>query len=233
MKTIYGLILRSVGTRGRVVAMGLLGLIAIVIAVFLRRADGTTVKNAADLVDQFGLSLVVSIVSLVVASAAFGSMVEDRTLVYLWLRPIATWKIVLAAYAAALTVVLPITVISLTATAIIAGGGADVAVGAAAATTLAVLAYSALFLALGLMTERALAWGLAYILLWEGVIASIGRGASRLAVRSYSRSALAKIGEVDLELGDLSLPIAILVPLGVVAVALAFASWRLGANDIA
>ena len=52
------------------------------------------------------------------------------------------------------------------------------------AGSLAVIAYGALFVLLGLWVRRALVWGLAYVLLWEGFIAVAGNNAPRLAMRA-------------------------------------------------
>ena len=45
-----------------------------------------------------------------------------------------------------------------------------------------------MFVALGLKLPRALAWGLAYILIWEGAVANAGAGLAKLALRLSTRS---------------------------------------------
>ena len=62
---------------------------------------------------------------------------------------------------------------------------------------------AALFVLLGLWVRRALLWGLAYILLWEGFVAIAGQNAQRLAIRSYTRSLLRDATGVDLFLADI------------------------------
>ena len=74
------------------------------------------------------------------------------------------------------------------------------------------VAYGGMFL-LGLRVKRALVWGLAYILLWEGFVASAGRSAARLAVRSWStRSILTQATGIDLELATISPFYSYLIP---------------------
>jgi ABC-2 type transport system permease protein len=41
---------------------------------------------------------------------------------------------------------------------------------------------------LGLKLRRALPWGLAYILIWEGVLANAGQGLARIALSLSTRS---------------------------------------------
>ena len=79
---------------------------------------------------------------------------------------------------------------------LVAGGRADRrrprprAGARSSSATLAVVAYGGIFTWLGLRVRRALVWGLAYILLWEGFVAIAGEDAPRLAVRAYTRSVL-------------------------------------------
>ena len=76
-------------------------------------------------------------------------------------------------------------------------------------------------------------WGLAYILVWEGIAAGLGTGPARLAVRGYTRSILTDRTGVDLELADLSQTAGMVIPLLVAAAALALAVVRLDRLDVA
>ena len=73
---------------------------------------------------NLGFTLLVPIVALVFAAAAFGDAREDGTLVYLWLRPMDRWPVVVGAWLAAITVSLPITVVPLAISAVLADRGA-------------------------------------------------------------------------------------------------------------
>ncbi|MDH5520248.1 MAG: hypothetical protein OEZ14_06925, partial [Acidimicrobiia bacterium] len=52
----------------------------------------------------YGLGFMVPILSLLFASTTLGQLVEDETLVYLWLRPNPRWQLALAAWAASATI---------------------------------------------------------------------------------------------------------------------------------
>ncbi|MGI9642018.1 MAG: hypothetical protein ACR2N9_04460, partial [Acidimicrobiia bacterium] len=100
------------------------------------------------------------------------------------------------------------------------------------ASTVAIIAYAAIFLALGLRTRRALLWGLAYILVWEGFISSVGRLPARLSVRGYARSILAGVTDVDLRLADETLAVAIIVPTLAAILFGAYTTYRLKNMDV-
>ena len=76
-------------------------------------------------------------------------------------------------------------------------------------------------------------WGLAYILLWEGFVASAGKSASRLAVRAYTRSVLSKATGVDLKLANVSAFFAVVVPIAVGIVWAALTVRRLQKAEVA
>jgi ABC-2 type transport system permease protein len=231
-RPLYRLFLSSITSRGRLISLGLLGVIAVVVGVAIRNEfDHTTawVRFAS----TFGLSLIAPVVALVFASATLGNPSEDGTLVYLWLRPVRRRQIATAAYAAAMTVVLPLVITPLAVGAIVADTGSRVVWGTVWANAVAVTAYCGLFTWLGLRVRRPLAWGLAYILIWEGFVAGASRGASRVALRAYTRAILSRLTEVPLRLSSTPLIVAYLVPLIVAAATVWLTARRLARTDVA
>ena len=235
MQLSYGIVLRQLITRGRVVALGMVGIVVVLVSALVGAADDRSdpVETGVRLISDLGFTTLVPIVALVFASAALGDMREDGTLVYLWLRPMDRWPIVVGAWLAAITVSLPLTLVPLVASSVALDGGSDLVVATAVAGVVGVLAYSALFVLVGLVLKNAIVWGLGYVLIWEGIVAAFGSFAARLAIRGYTRSIITSITEVDLDLGDLSLAAGILVPLVASVVALALGSYRLRVMDVA
>ncbi|MCD9623720.1 hypothetical protein [Rhabdothermincola salaria] len=231
---IYRLLLRTQVNRGRVLALLAIGAVGIVVSI----AIGSTtsfepVERGARFVNAFGLSLLVPVTALVFAAASLGDLDEDGTLVYLWLRPVRRSRIVVAAAASSLTVAWPLVVVPLAVAAWATGGGADLVVGTVVATTLALTAYTGLFCALGLRVRRSLVWGLLYIFIWEGFIATANDTAARLAVRTYARSALSDIADVTLSFAAVASPYRWVVPPLVGVAALVYATRRLSRQDVA
>jgi hypothetical protein len=71
------------------------------------------------------------------------------------------------------------------------------------------------------------------VLVWEGIVAAFGSFAAKLAVRGYTRSIITARTGVDLDLGDLSLGVAVVVPLVAAVAALVAASFRLRRMEVA
>ncbi len=233
MTTLYRTFLATQVTKGRLAGLGALGALAVLLGVAVGAGDRTDpVTGGIGLVSSYGLALFVPVTTLVFASAVLGEPNEDGTLVYLWLRPVARWRLVAVAVAAALTVALPLVVLPMTLAAAATGAGAGLVVATLVATSLATLAYAGVFTWLGLRARRALLWGLAYILVWEGFVARAGGTASLLAIRAHARSLLARLADGPPDLVEVSLATSIAVPLAAATVALALTVRRLSHQDV-
>jgi ABC-2 type transport system permease protein len=231
---LYRLMLRTAVTRARVLSIGALGLLGVIVGAAIGHAqEYDRTHRAAQFIHAFGLSLLVPVATLVFASAVLGDPSEDGTLVYLWLRPVARWRITAAGAVAAFSVTWPVVTVPLAVAAALAGQDASLVVGTVAAVTVIMTAYIGLFLALGLRVKRALMWGLLYIFIWEGFVATANVTAARLAVRTYGRSVLEQISHTHLKPTDITSPWSWIVPPLVGLVALAYATRRLSRQDVA
>jgi ABC-2 type transport system permease protein len=223
MIPIFRLILRTQLTKGRAAALGAVGALGVLIGVAVGRGTSSfeRLDAAYGFIGSYGLGLLVPITALVFAAAALGDPAEDGTLVYLWHRPVPRTQLALAALAAAIAIAVPFGVVPTVIAAAATGVQTSLVTASAAASLLAVAAYSAIFLCLGLVVRRALAWGLAYVLIWEGFVARSGTGPARLSVLVYARSLLADLAGHDPPRLAASVPFAIAVPLVLAALAVA------------
>jgi len=230
----YRVLVRQLLTVGRGAALAALAAAVILVSWAVGASDSTNpVEDALRVIVDVGFTVMVPIVALVFATAALGDMREDGTLVYLWLRPMQRWPVVVGACTAAFTISVPFTVVPVTIAAAATDGGSDLVYGAMIAGLVGVMAYTALFVLLGLLVKNAVVWGLAYILVWEGIAAGFGTFAARIAVRGYTRSILTDKVGIELELDDVGLTAGIVVPLLIALGAIILGSWRLSRLEVA
>jgi ABC-2 type transport system permease protein len=177
--------LRGLLGRRRMILMLLLVSVPILVGILIRIAGGS--RETSQLLDALVIRTVLPLVALIIGTSAIGSEIEDGTLVYLLVKPIARWrtalsKLVVAAGLSAVLVVPPMVI-----TGLLVSGGDGAALGTtfgyALAGLVGVMAYAAAFTALGALTSRALIVGLVYVLLWEGVLAGLLEGTRFLSVR--------------------------------------------------
>lgn len=177
--------LRGLLGRRRLLLMLLLVALPVAVAVLIRIAGGS--RDAPEILDTLVIRTVLPLVALVIGTAAIGSEIEDGTAVFLLVKPIARWRIALAKLlvASGLTLVLVVPPVVVTGVLVAGASTASLSVtfGFALATIAGGAAYASVFTALGALTSRALILGLAYTLLWEGVLAGLLEGTRFLSIR--------------------------------------------------
>lgn len=229
---VYRLTVRQLVTRARLVGLIALGVIVVALAAAVGQADDATDADIVRVISEVGFTLVVPIVALVFAAASLGDLRDDQTLVYLWLRPMDRWPVVVGAWLAAITISLPLTVIPLAIAAIVVDIGSGLLGATVLAAVVGVIAYAAVFVLAGLLLKNAIVWGVGYVLVWEGIVASFGSFPARLSIRGYTRSILTSQTGIDLDLGDLGTAAGTIIPILIAAASLAAASWRLRTMEI-
>jgi ABC-2 type transport system permease protein len=194
VRSVYTLSIRQLlGWRRLLVLLGLAAIPLIPAAINAASASPWYVWDADRvLLDHLLAAAILPLVTLTIATAAFGNELEDKTLANLTLTPIRRGRIVLAKLAAVLTVALPFVVGSALASVLLGYAGADfqgsgkAAVAAAVAFAVGVAVYSAVFLWLGLVTSHPLGFGLLYVFVWEGLFATFVSGIRYLSIRQYT-----------------------------------------------
>src|SRR4029079_7572909 len=85
---LHRLVLRTQVSVPRLPGIATLSGCAILIGVFARYADDPG-QAAVDGIASYGLAILVPLAALWLGTSALGDLVEDRLLVYLWLKPVS------------------------------------------------------------------------------------------------------------------------------------------------
>jgi ABC-type transport system involved in multi-copper enzyme maturation permease subunit len=192
MREVFWISARQLTGKWRLLIMAALAAVPVVSAVIQRLSDEGPV-SASDidsvLINGLLTSAIMPLIVLGVATAAFANEVEDRTLSNLTLTPVSRWRIVLPKLASAIAVAAPAPLAAgLISLSLLLGGqdssGASmVALGAGLFVGIAV--YAAVFLWVGLLTTRALWFGLLYVFLWEGLFSQFVAGIRYVSIKQY------------------------------------------------
>jgi ABC-2 type transport system permease protein len=185
--------------------------------------------------DQLMVQTVLPLVALIFGTGALGSELEDGTIVYLLSKPGHRGRIVLAKglVAAGLTAALVVPATLLTG-AIVATTEPDIlgpTLAYAVAVAVGGTAYALGFMTLSSITSRALAVGLGYVLLWEGVLAGLLPGTQTFSVRQATLGLADMLGAKGIS--DPLDPTSSVAVLTVVIVgSLLLGSWRLSRYEL-
>ena len=229
----HSVLLKQLITKGRLIGIAIVGVLPILLGWVIGAQSYDPLEAGVGFVSYMGLSILVPIVALIFASASLGDTREDGTLVYLWLRPISRLSVSTGAWAASVTIALPLTVIPMTVSALLLDAGNSVVTATIITSILAVVAYSGLFVTLGLIVKNPVLWGLAYIFIWEAIVASFAKPAAALAVSGYSRAIITGRTNIEFDyLFDPSQSVSILMLIIITTAGIAFSSVRLNRLEV-
>ena len=225
----------TVGTRGRIIASvgGVLFFVAF--ALILDTSVLDQEESALEIVVGSYFLLLLPLMTVSNASLAFGSAVQDDTLVYVWLRPISRWKLALAHVAATIAALVPMIVALSLSTFLFDASPAYVG-GVALASLLMAVGYTGPVVALGIKFKRASMMALTYVILVETILGGL-EFVGRISIRNYGVSLFTHLADVST--ADISLstqPSAltcVVVLLAVGAAGTALATWFLKQADVA
>jgi ABC-2 type transport system permease protein len=162
-----------------------------------------------------------------------GAEIDDGSVVHLLATPVPRSTVILTKFAvgAGLTMIFA-AVPELLAGLIATGGVTRLAIGVFAGALVGSVIYNALFVMISVLTTRAIAVGLLYLLVWESLLSNVVGGVRVLSVEQYSlgiANSIARDTNLDAHLG---LATAVIMGALVTVVTLALAIRRLAAFSL-
>jgi ABC-2 type transport system permease protein len=230
--TIASITARGLLGRRRFLALLLLPTALVGLAVLANFAAGRGEDWASTVLVGLGFGVVVPLVALIIGTGVVGAEIDDGTLAHILAKPVPRWQIV----ATKLVVAVVVTVVAAVPAMFVAGtlaGGTRVGVGLAVGSALAVTAYCALFVAMSLVTSRPVLIGLAYVLLWEGMLGSVISGTQVLSVGQYGIAVADAVADTSMLTGQVSVPVSLILALVFTAGATVLAIDRLKSYTLA
>jgi ABC-2 type transport system permease protein len=202
--------------------------VLLALCVLLALTLDNTSEFSVDLLQMFGLAVIVPLVSLLAATGALSSEIDDGSIVYLLSKPIKRSTIILTKTLVAIAVILVLGALPM----FVAGLVLDVhdpqtAVAFGIGSLVAGIAYTGIFIALSVMSGNAVTIGLIYALLWEGVMGQYVDGAKTLSIQQWSLAVIHKLTDSPDVSSAVKLPIATILLLAVVIIGLSLAITRL------
>lgn len=185
---IAGVTVRSLLGRRRSLLMLLLAGTPVLLGLLVR-ANHSQVANVGPTLDGFVVRVVLPLIALVFGTAALGAELDDGTAIHVLTKPINRWTIVVAKTLVAGTLTALLVVPSTVLGGLLLGSAEapnlDVTFAFALANLIGSYLYVSIFLTLSVATSRGLIIGLAYALIWEGVVAGLLPGSQIFSVREY------------------------------------------------
>lgn len=180
------------------------------------------------------IATLLPITVLILATGALGNEVEDQTLPYLTLKPISRLRIVVDKFVATLLVATPLILLGLLISYLLVFRGESgdnlIYLWSMFASAIAgIAAYSAVFLLVSLLINRALLAGITYALVWESLLGRYLPGLRLVSIRHYTESIfVGLLDDPDIALSDATSVVASVITIvAVVIISIVLATWRL------
>ncbi|PSL02392.1 ABC-2 type transport system permease protein [Haloactinopolyspora alba] len=223
--TVVGLTGRALFGGRRVLLLLTMSLVLVALASVLRLTVGVDHEVTADFLGSVAIGALVPLFGLIVGTGVISPEIDDGSIVYLLSKPLPRPTIVLSKLVVAVSAtVVFATVPTFVAGVVMSGGTGQIALGYAAAALVASVAYSAIFLLLAVVTKHAVVYGLAYALIWEGLIGGYVPGARTLSVQQWALSVTESVARP----GTVSSDVALGTALVLLVVATVAATWYAG-----
>ena len=224
--------LRATLGRKRALVFTLVPIVLLLITVTLKLVAVSPVWPA-EFLGTFGLSVVLPLTALVIGTSVLGAEIDDGSVIHLLATPVSRTSVVASKFAAAVALTIMFGAIpEFLAAAIARGFDGKLALGLLAGALIASVAYNAVFVMLSVLTTRAIAVGLLYLLVWEGLLGNLIGGVRLLSIGQYSLSIANSIAKTSALNSHLTSGTAIVMAAVVTFATLAVAARRLSAFSV-
>jgi ABC-2 type transport system permease protein len=179
--------------------------------------------------------LVLALTALIVGGSVLGAEIEDGSIMHLLATPVSRRTVILSKYVVAVALTMAFAAVpEYVAGAIATGAASSLAIGLFVGALAGSVVYNALFvMATAVFSpSRALAIGLLYVLLWEGLLAGLVPGVALLSANHYSLAVANSIANNSALHANLTVGTGVGMGLAVTIAALVLAVNRLSAFSI-
>jgi ABC-2 type transport system permease protein len=214
------------------VVFALIPLVLIAVSALLKLVAKSPVWPA-EFLGVFGFSVVLPLTALIIGTSVLGAEIDDGSVIHLLATPVSRLSVVFSKFVAAVILTVLFGAIPEFLAAVVAKGPADkLGFGLLTGALIASVAYNAFFVLLSVLTTRAIAVGLLYLLVWEGLLGNLIGGVRVLSIGQYSVSVANSIVHASALNAHLSLSTAIVMAAVVTLGTLALATRRLSSYSI-
>jgi ABC-2 type transport system permease protein len=219
--------------RKRALLFALPPLVLLFVTIALKLGHAERATWPADIVGDFGFTVVLPLTALIIGTSVLGAEIDDGSVIHLLATPVPRWVVIGSKYVVATVLTMIFAAVpELLAGMIATGGATKLAIGVFVGALAGSVMYNAIFVMLSVVTTRAIAVGLGYVLVWEALLTNFVSGARLLSIGQYS---LGVAGSIATNVGlnpQINLGTAVVMGVIVTAVALVVAARRLASFSL-
>jgi ABC-2 type transport system permease protein len=184
---IASITVRATLGRRRALLFAIPAVILIALTLVLRASHPAQQASWPDQVlGDFGFSVLLPLTALIVGTGVLGAEIEDGSAIHLLATPVRRASIVMTKFAVAAALTMAFAAVPELIAGLLAPGTAKLGVALFVGALVGSVIYTAVFVMASVLTTRAIAVGLLYVLIWEGLLGNLVGGARILSIAHYS-----------------------------------------------
>jgi ABC-2 type transport system permease protein len=184
--TIAGITLRATLGRRRALLFAIPPIVLIGITIVLRAGHPPNDQWEYMILGDFGFSVLLPLTALIIGTSVLGAEVDDGSIVHLLATPVSRASVILTKFVVAAVLTMAFTAIPELIAGMISPSGSKLAIALFVGALAGSVVYSAIFVMASALTSRAVAVGLLYVLIWEGLLSNIIGGVRILSAGHYA-----------------------------------------------
>ena len=203
-RTVASITLRATMGRRRALVFAIPPLILVLVTALLKAANPERADWPSLILGSFGLAVVLPLTALIIGTSVLGAEIDDGSVVHLLATPVPRSTVILSKFAVAAGLTVLFAAVPELLAGLIATGPSRLAAGLFLGAVVGSVIYNALFVMISVLTTRAIAVGLLYLLVWESLLSNVVSGVRVLSVSQYSlgiANSVARDGNLNAHLG--------------------------------
>jgi ABC-2 type transport system permease protein len=230
--TVAWLTARATLGRRRALLFAVPAVILIALTLVLRATRPAGAAWPDHVLGDFGFSVLLPLTALIIGTGVLGAEIDDGSAIHLLATPVRRSAVVVTKFSVAAVATMLFAAVPELVAGLLAPGSGKLGFALFVGALVGSVVYSAVFVMASVLTTRAIAVGLLYVLIWEALLGNVVGGARILSIAHYSLGvANAIYPDQNLNAG-LSLSTSVVLGVVVTVGALIVATRRLSAFAI-
>lgn len=184
--TVAWISFRALFGRRRALLFVLPAIVLVVITLSLKGAHGTLSDWPALVLGRVGVGAVVPLTALLVGTSVLGSEIDDNSVLHLLATPVPRRDVIVSKITVSALTTMLFAAVPVLIAGIIAQGPHKLAFGCFLGAIVGSIVYSCLFVLISAALRHPVIYALAYVALWEQLIATLVGGAKYLSIEQWS-----------------------------------------------
>jgi ABC-2 type transport system permease protein len=184
--TVATLTIRATLGRRRALLFAIPAVVLIALTLAVRATHPAGTSWASQVLGDFGFSVLLPLTALILGTGVLGAEIDDGSAIHLLATPVSRSSIVVTKAAVAAVLTMLFAAVPELIAGLLAPDSGRLAVALFIGALAGSVIYTAAFVLASVVTTRAIAVGLLYVLIWEGLLGNFVGGARILSIAHYS-----------------------------------------------